>query len=252
MAQKLRLLFQGRLSALALKAAIFAIFLVLAKVGSFGFVPTLFFLISATILYFSIKSDGPTYFTSFLGLIFSVLMLMSRMSETASPIFLFLISGLFFYILLGLKSIFFIYRARWYYFLQLSILYAVSIIFFLMDLSEFFFLKYMLIFAVLFALLSEFFRLINKSYENLSNYKITPRISAAVSSLLILEAFWGIGLLPMSFINAASLGILVIFIIIDLLSRYSNENLSYRTLLANVTIFIIAAILVFSVSTWSI
>ena len=141
MARELRLLFQGRRSALVLKTLIFGFFLALVWVGGFSLTLSIFFIIAATAVYGSPSLNNFKYLASFLVILFSALFLSSRAAQGWASFLVFAAFILLFYLILGLKNLFLVYREKWHYLLVFCLIYALLLIFFLADKSSFFIFK---------------------------------------------------------------------------------------------------------------
>lgn len=253
MAIKLRSLLRARPLALFLRTLVFVGFLGLAKLSGFSLVPSLFFLLAALVLYSSPLRNNLAYLTSFLVLIVIAPVAMKTFSGDTWFFAVALISGFLFYVISGLKNLFFVYRSRWHFLLMLGLFYLGTLVFFAAAGANFFFSRLALVFLTAFFLVREFLRItpIDKS-PNIKNLIVPTALIASASSLLIAETFWVVGLLPMGVLNSASMSILMIFILLDILRRYLEATLSRRAILTNVTIFVLLTLLILITSKWGI
>lgn len=258
MALKLKSLLRGQLLALFLKTLIFAGFLILVKIGNFGIIPILFFLAASFWLYLNPVLNSSAYLISYAVFLSAALLLVWRLSsEIPFLIFLALVSVLF-YLLLGIKNLFFIFRERWYYIFTLALIYFLAALYFLADKSSYFFWKTGGIFLILFLLWREFLNnlFVNAQLGNAGDRKIPARgttaLAASVIALLIIETFWTVSLLPLNFINAANLALLAAFAITDTIRRYFNGRLSRNFILLVISIVSLVTLVIFAASSWSI
>ncbi len=146
--------------------------------------------------------------------------------------------GLLFYILLGIKHLAFIHRQRWYYVLHLALLYLAGLFVYASDKSSYFWLESVLIFLVALLLSREFFRV--------NEVEKSRRVASAgwLVALLSVEFLWTLGLLPIGFINSATVFTATLFIVEEFLCGYFKHQLtaqSARRLLA-VLIFVYAVL----------
>src|SRR3989344_4788496 len=253
MAIKLRLHLRARPLALFLKALVFVGFLGLMKLSGFSLIAGLFFVLAAFILYASPLRNNLAYLTSFLVLIVIAPVALAAFSGDLWFFAVALISGFLFYVVLGLKHLFFIYRARWHYLLILGLFYLGTLVLFDAAGAGFFLWKLVLVFLTALFLIREFLRITptDKS-PNIRDFTVPRALVAGGSSLLIVETFWVVGLLPLSVLNSVNLSILVIFILLDMVRRYLEATLSRRAIITNVTIFVLLILLILSTSKWSI
>ena len=255
---KLKSLFRGPPSALALKAILFAGFLLLVKASNFGFIPVAFFLFTGLLLYNTPARNGLFYVISFASLTLLALLWGVRLGGAAY----FIVpaaAAFLFYILLGLKNIFFLYRERWHYFLLLALFYGTGMLFFSADKSSSFSFLAALLFALLFVFLIsyEFFRV---SVFGAAEVRLWERASrAALSSLTALfsaimagEVFWIISFLPIGFVNSANLSLIAYFGVSDLIKKHFAGLLSRHSILTSITICVILTLIIFAVSSWRI
>lgn len=252
MATRLKLLFQGRQSASALKALIFVGFLGLVKIGNFGVIPILFFLTAGLILYNRPFLKASAHLTSFIVLILAAIFMLHRL-DNAVLIAIFLFSAAFlFYIVLGLKNLLLVYRASWQYILGLSLFYFIFLIFFALD-KSYFLWKEIGLAAVNFFLFKEFLGLIAQDAKIKGSSRAMKNINlaAAIITLLMAEEFWLINLLPIGFLNSANLALISVFMLIDLTRCSWQDNFPRKTVLADITVFVLTTLLIFGISQWA-
>ena len=136
--------------------------------------------------------------------------------------------------------------------MQLLIFYGIFLAFFLSDRSMYFFWKLGAIFLSTFLLTNEFFKIIQPQGQDRGSVIVKARIAAGVLAFIISESVFAISFMPLNFVNSANLAFLLFFAVSDIIRRYLENNISKRSILANATIFVLVAILIFFASSWSI
>lgn len=253
MAIKLRSLLRARPLALVLKALTFVGFLGLVKAGNFSLVSILFFLLAGLVLYSTPFKNNFAYLASFLVLVVIAPVALKAFSGNLGFLAVATLSGFLFYANLGLKNLFFIYRSRWHYLLDLGLFYLVTLVFFDAAGEGLFFWKLVLVFLIAVFLVKEFLKAISIDKSSEAYERALPKtLIASASSLLIVETFWVVGLLPLSILNSANLSILMIFTLLDILRRRIDGSLSRLAILTDATIFVLLTLLILATSRWSI
>lgn len=227
METKLKLVFQNPQLQLAFKALIVGLLL--------AFTHPLIFIAGAVLLY-----GRPLFHTFELLESFIVLLAIAPLLTWSAGGGLFLAlsviySAFLFLLILGVKNLVFTQRALWHRILNSALAYGAFILFFFYN-KEFLVAQLILLFAVIFFLLRDLFK---------------KRMVCWLLGLLVLETVWGISLLPIGFINSASIALLVYFLLSDLVLRYSANNLTRKKILTDVTIFVLLLLAVFIFSRWS-
>lgn len=227
METKLKLVFQNPRLQLALKAAVFGLLL--------AFAHPLIFLAGAMILY-----GRPLFRTVEFLEPFIVLLVVSLILtwSAGGGLFLYLsvaYSTFLFFLILGVKNLVFVQRDNWHRVLNMALAYEAFILFFYYN-KEFFVAQLVLIFTVIFFLLRDLFK---------------KRTIYWLLGLLVLEAVWGIGLLPIGFVNSANIALLAYFFLSDLALHHSANTLTRRKILTDATIFTLLLLVIFIFSRWS-
>lgn len=240
MAARLKSIFRAPQSALLLKSLIFGGFLLLLKLGDFGFLPILFFLWAAWILSSGAHNSG-----------FWVLLAvaMATVQLLASPIFLLaavIIFSAIFYLNTGIKELILAHRRELGYLKNILLFYALFLYFFVADHSTYFWLKYLLVFLAVYLIFREW--LGGSGPELTSRQKIT----AWVLAFLIAEELWITALLPLGPINSANLALLTAYILFDSVRRHFEGRLNRRAILQNLTIYILLLLVIFATTQWGI
>lgn len=219
---------------LASKAAVFGVLLFLAGIANFRFTAVVIFIGAAVFLYLS-----PLFRTVEFSLPFLLLMAFSLAAiETLAGSGQFLPAVIFlsflFFLILGLKDLVLIQRTTWQRFLNLSLAYLALLLFFYY-VQEFFFLKLILLFGVTLLLIKDLFK---------------KRIFYWLIAFLVVEAAWALSLLPFGFISAATILLLVYFVLTDLAIYYLDNALTRRRILTDISIFALLFILTLAFSRW--
>ncbi len=254
MVTKLKLLFRGQRLASALKALVFGGFLELVKIGNFGIIPILFFLVAGLVLYNRPFLKSSAHLTAFLILSLVSLVILNKLNSPVLIITFLSAVAFLFYIILGLKNLFFIYRSRWQYILGLSLFYFVFLIFFVLNKSAYFLWKEIGFVVTNFFLLREFLVFVARDakIKDLMNRPLKkPSVIAAVITLLLVEEAWLINLLPIGFLNSANLELISVFLLVDLVRCFWQDNFVRRAILTDITIFVLTTLLIFATSQWS-
>ena len=236
MATRLKSVFRSRQSLLVLKALIFWGFLGLHWSGG-GVISAIFFILAALILYCSPISRTSHFFFTFASLLIVALSIVSVVAPIG-----FLIVSIFlaflFYCLLAVKNLIFVNRSEWHFALVLAIIYLAFVVFFSADQSSWFIFRSLIFYILTVMLIRELLLL-------------SMRVVLIISFFLI-ESVWMIGFLPLGFINAANLSLLVCFSIIDSLRHYLRGTLTNRVILTRITILVLGMLLIFGVTIWRI
>jgi len=259
MATRLKSLFQGQRSALLLKALAFAFALFAAERLGGGISITILFLGVASILFATPFTNARSYAVSFAVLI--ILSLLFGAHFPQHPFFVAAAAAIIFYCLIGLKNRYVISRDRLHYFAVLALSFGAFFLFFASDRSILFTIKAFLLFMVSFFLWREFFMRYRSSEipplsssgeeharEAPQGMKNLSASAAAVISLAAVEIAWAASLTSLSVVNAATLTLLVVFVLADVARRVSDASLSRRTILSEISIFTLLTIAIFALN----
>jgi len=222
---------------LALKAAVFGGLLVIASGAKQSHWPlALLFILAALYFYFRPSLNVGQFFASFLVLITTATLIMSLRGGAEAifiPLSLFL--GFLFFLLLGIKNLIFVKREPFYYLLNGLLLLVIFILFFWSAQSHLFFVKYLLVFFAIAFLFKEFLNFFIP--ESLHSQK--RNLVVWGTAFLVLQLLWVISLLPISFLNAASLSLLIMLILQDFIVHHFSGTISRQLVLRNITVFLI-------------
>lgn len=244
MATELKLVLQSPRSALLLKSLFLLGFLALAKIGGFGWLPILFFIVAAVILFFLPFFQTFSYLISFgvfltIGLIFLV-----KLPESYFAFGAIIFTALF-YLLLGVKSLVMVDRVRAYLLFYLGIFFLIFSLFF-QSAGKFNVFLILLVFLVTYLLFREFFK-----FQDFPGIGWRQKVIFSWAlAFLTSQAVWAIKLLPIGFIQSASLSLVLVFIFGNLAGNYLYGKLDRQTVLKDITFLVLATLLIFITSRW--
>ena len=231
------------LSPLALKAAIFGVLLLLG-IGNWLF--AVVFILVSFYLYFRPSLNGSQFILSFLVLLATSLLIIKSSFIVYGSLFIVVFFGFLFFLLLGVKNLIFINRQPFYYLFNGLLLLVIFISFFWSRNSQLFFIKYLLIFFAIAFLFREF---LTFSIDGFSN-STKKNLIVYGTAFLVLQLLWAITLLPISFLNAAGLALLIVMILQDFIVHHFSGTMSRQIVLRNVTVFLILSLVIFGASKW--
>ncbi|MBI2011122.1 MAG: hypothetical protein HYS89_02770 [Candidatus Colwellbacteria bacterium] len=127
------------------------------------------------------------------------------------------------------------------------------ILFFVSGKSELFFVKYLLTGLAAFLLSREFFSFnLGESLESFKSMTSSGRnLGALAFGFLMLQALWAIAILPLGFLNAASLTLLVSLILEDFFIEHWSGAMNRKIILRNITLFLVLGLVILGASRWS-
>ena len=247
MAEKLKLVLKIVRSQLLLKAAIFAGLLFWVKISNFSVLPVFLFLLTNTILYFRGRgqNNSETIGSSVILLIIS-LFGVSMIGHLQFLIPAIILYSVIFYLILGIKDLVFVQRGHLNYFKNILLFYSIFLTYFLSDKYDLFFIKYSLVFVFTFLLVYEWLFWSEKSFVK------RRRIIAMVFSLLVLQLTWGASLLPLGFVNSATLMTVLIYIMFDFCLHHFQGTISKELILKNSAVLALSAFFIFIFTNWHI
>lgn len=193
----------------------------------------------ASSLYFYLKPISPINRT-----LFSFLFVFSSSFVAAwlgLEWFYFPIFGIFYFFILSVKNNVFKNNSVIFGILNNLLLFAAFVIFFWPNQPQWFFWKFIGLTVLVFFLIREFFFLPAPAERNQM---------AAVFSLLMVQLAWAIMFLPIGFLNASALMLVIVLIFKDLAAAYLNKSLDNVLIMKNVTILAMAGLIIFMASRW--
>lgn len=235
----------GSFFKLNLKVFASLVFLILSK--DFIFFAVLFFL-GIGYFYFQNFFQAQRFLGSFLILVWVAFSMLGNNALRVSDWFWLaaIIWSIFFLFLLGVKELIWFKNRLLYYFLNGCFLLYVFFSFFLKIKPNYFFVQYLLTGFFIFLLVKEFlsFNFKDSAFEFSHFNRSKENLSAAVISFLMLEWLWALSLLPLGFLNAASLAFLMAIILEDIFIKHARGALSRNSLLVNITLFILFTVFI--------
>jgi hypothetical protein len=232
---------------LAVRAALFAASLWLLADRAFSPFQLGAFIIIGAVLYFTPVFQTLLIFPSFLALMILSPIAMSVFGpQVTYPSLLAAFFGALFYIILGIKQVVFIRRARLHHVLHLALMYCMSILFFAAPSGDWFITR-SLAFALLSYLLVREFFIIRNGERGAS-----VKLSSALIAFLLVESLWAFSLLPIGFINAAGALLVFIFALEEIVTLSMRGALTRRACMSELTTCIVLMIAIFSFSTWTV
>lgn len=231
------------LSPLVLKAAIFSALLLLA--GSHWwwvilFIPASFY------FYFRPSLNSGQFILSFLVLLITSLFFINSSLITHYPLLITLFFGFLFFLLLGVKNLIFVKRQLFYDVFESLLFLTIFTSFFRAENASLFFGKYLLVFFAVAFLLKEFLIFSTEDFRNSSKKNLIVYGTA----FLILQLVWAIALLPLGFLNAASLVLLITLILQDFIVHHFSGTINRSIVLRNATVFLILSLVILGASRW--
>lgn len=214
---------------LFLEATIFGLTLFVAASHQFGFFWLLLVLGVAAGFYFEGLVRILAFFFTFSGLLLVSIAVLNFFYIAPLPIFfLSVLFGILFYLLLGIQRVHFVFRARWHFTLVLILFYFSSLIFFASQFAHNFILKSLLLFFFFATVLYEFF-----STTIGGGVRKLTALSALFAYILI-EALWGISLLPIGAFSSAALLLALLYFTADSMYHYLHHSLTSQRLRNNI------------------
>ncbi len=148
------------------------------------------------------------------------------------------------YLTLGVQGLIFIHRREWNAIRYLLLGYAAYALFFIIDSASGFLVKYIFLLLALFILLDEWLE------EAGGHFPKRHLVIAGGLTFLLGELVWGVTLLPLGILNAASLMLLLTSGITDLVSHHFRGTISRRLLIRDGLIFTLLFIVILVTTRW--
>ncbi len=247
MAIKLRSVLKIRRQPLLLtvRALLFTVSLWLLADGDFSVFQLAAFVVIAAALYLQPVFHTLLLLPSFLALLITAPIAMSVFGpQMPLPFLLAAFFGVLFYILLGIKQIVFINRAKLHQALHLGLFYIMGLLFFAAPAGEHFIGRSLLLGVLLYLLLREFFAV--------RELAATPRLKliCAITAFLMVESVWAIGLLPLGFLNAAGAALVLLFLFEELVTQSFKGPLIKRVVTHELIAAALLLLTIFAFSNW--
>lgn len=231
---------------LAVRALVFTTSLWLLADRAFSSFQLAAFILIGAVLYVTPVFQTLLILPSFLALMILGPIAMSVFgSQIEYPSLLAACFGILFFIILGIKQVVFVNRAKLHHVLHLALLYGMSILFFAAPSGDWFILR-SLAFAALSTLLIREFLLIR-----IGERGPAAKLVSALFSLLLVEALWVLSLLPLGFINAAGVLLVLIFTLEEVAILSLKGELTRKSLVLELATGIALIVAIFFFSNWS-
>ncbi|MDE2001342.1 MAG: hypothetical protein KGI60_02105 [Patescibacteria group bacterium] len=229
---------QRNQASLFLKSLIFGGALAWASAGGFSVAGGTAFAVLAVVMYFSPLAERYPTKGAFAVLLGVAMIAAQFLHETPFWLPMSVVSAALFAAVLGIKEYLFIQRSRIYYVTALGLLYLAYLLFFLSDKSAYFLPKYGAVIIAAYLLFREWLSVISTF-----QFPKRERVAALVGAFLVAQLLWATALLPIGFLNSATLMLLVTFTIGELLVNYflqaANRRFLYQLLTVSGILFLI-------------
>ncbi|MCL5017580.1 MAG: hypothetical protein M1155_02905 [Patescibacteria group bacterium] len=247
MVEKLRSALRIVRSQLLLKAAAFALLLFWAKISGFSALSIFFFFLISVLLYFGgrVHSTAETL-RSFIVLLFVSLFGVDMLNHFQFLIPAIVAFSFIFYIILGIKELAFARRPKWNYAKNILLSYLIFLTYFLSNRYDWFFGKYFLVFFGIVLLVTEWLFWLEKDFLK------RRRVIALVISFLSLQLLWAVSLLPLGFINSATLMTVFVYIMLDFCKHHFRGTISKELIWKHFLVLCFSFAVIFAFTNWKI
>jgi hypothetical protein len=219
-----------------------------AGAGEFRILPALIFTVGATGLYLFPLFRTARFLSSFAVLIAASALASIRFGDTSLHVPLIALSLCSYYVLLRLKDLTFVFRARWHHFFVLTTSYLVFVAILPSLVAPFGTLRFLAIFAALVILTLQLMR---EQRDHSVPYRYQQTF-AFVISFLVVEILWAVTILPVGILNAASIGLITLFTATGFMFRYSAGDVTRQTIIRNTFVMVALIAVVLFATKWSI
>lgn len=207
------------------------------------------YLVAAFYFYFMPAINAGRFLFSFLTTLAVSLLVVNSMAVGLLSAAICLFFGILLFLLMGIKNLSFVHRQPLYYLYGALMFLTIFAVFFNSDKSRFFAFKYLAVGLAVFLIFREFLGVIEET-AGIAGFSLRKNLYSMVFSFLILEFLWVAALLPLGLLNAASLAILFVLVLEDLIIHHFSGTLDRRLILRNITVFLILTVAVFGASVW--
>ncbi len=230
------------------RAVIFSV--LLALINTYWPLLAIIFILIAFYFYLRPSLNTAQFFSSFLApLVISLLIITYLPIANSYWLIIFAVFfGFLFYFILGIKNLIFVNRQNIYHILNSFLFLTIFILFFNTDKSVFFVFKYLLTGLGIFFLFREFLML---GFREFIGFPKSLNLISTVFAFLSLQIIWVVSLLPIGFLNAAALVLMIILVLKDFTFHHLSGTINRRIVLRNTTIFLVLSVIIFAVSKWT-
>ncbi|MEK7463244.1 MAG: hypothetical protein AAB621_02695 [Patescibacteria group bacterium] len=243
---------------LILKSLIFAGLLLWVKTSQFGVLPVLIFVLTGFILYFrNHAQNNLENIYSFSALLLAAMFSIGLLSHAQFILPAIIFFSVLFYLILGIKEFSFIRRYEWNSVKNIFLIFSIFLVYFMSNKYTFFYLKYLAVFVVIFLLVKEWlFWLDSRSAggfgEARPSFPKRYNFIAFVFSFLILQILWAVSILPLGFLNSASLMAVFVYIMFDSCADYFNGILTQKQIIKDLVILAASILIIFALTKFSV
>lgn len=231
---------------IALRAVLFTLALIWAVIDTDTFSLSVFILVSA-VAYFKPANNSAGLLWLFVVLVITAPKFIEALTDPVEPLTILfsILFGFLFYIIIAVKKREVLRRQEWHYFTYLMLMYVLYLQIFLgrATIGQF-----LLLFIALYLLTQEFFY--NHKKEGSQRSRRLIRVVSATVSLILLELVWITHILPLSTVQAATAVLVISFIIIELVFRYLQNELTVGRIKYYAVLAFIFTVIIAGTTTW--
>jgi hypothetical protein len=247
MVEKLRSVWKIVQLRLILKSFIFAGLLFWIRASGFSALSVLIFVLMGFVLYFrNHAQNNLENIYSFIALLLVSVLSVGLLSHFQFILLAVIFFSSIFYLVLGIKEFSFVRRYEWNSVKNILLIFSIFLVYFMSGAYSFFYLKYLALFVATFLLLKEWLFWLEPNFPKRYN------LIAFVISFLILQIVWAVSVLPLGFLNSASLMAVIVYIMFDSCTDYFKGALTGRQIAKNFIILALSFAAVFFFTEFSI
>ncbi|MHB9019343.1 MAG: hypothetical protein ACYC3G_00495 [Minisyncoccota bacterium] len=183
---------------------------------------------------------------SFLALLLAAVFSMGLLGHAQFIIPAIVFFAAIFYLILGIKEFSFIRRYEWNSIKNIILIYSIFLVYFMSNKYTFFYWKYLAIFAATFFLIKEWLFWLEPNFPKRYN------LVSFVFSFIVLQIVWAVSVLPLGFLNSASLITLLIYIMFDSCTDYFKGILTQKQIIKDLVIIVFSFFVIYFLTNWKI
>jgi len=230
-----------------LKSLIFAGLLFWVKASQFGALPVLVFVAIGFALYFrNHTQNNLENIYSFSALLLVSMFGVSLLSHAQFVLPAIIFFSVLFYLTIGIKEFSFVRRYEWNSAKNIFLVFSVFLVYFMSGNYSFFYLKYLALFVAIFLLVKEWLFWLEPVFPKRYN------LAAFVLSFLALQLVWAVSILPLGFLNSASLMAVFVYLIFDSCADHFRGTLTRERIIKNFIALALSFIVIFFFTNWKI
>lgn len=247
MVEKLRSVWKIVQLRLILKSFIFAGLLFWIRASGFSALPVLVFVLMGFVLYFrNHTQNNLENIYSFTALILVSIFSIGLLSHFQFILLAVVFFSAIFYLILGIKEFSFVRRYEWNSVKNVLLIFSIFLVYFMSGSYSFFYLKYLALFITTFLLLKEWLFWLEPNFPKRYN------LIAFVISFLILQIVWAVSILPLGFLNSASLMAVIVYVMFDSCTDYFKGVLNGKQIAKNLIVPVLSFAAIFFLTNWKI